>query len=230
VEHAAALAWPGLEQQWLGGWLLRAANGHTHRANSAVPLGMDATTADVPAIVAWYAERAQTPWLAVPDRLLTLRGTHAVHLESVVMVRDLPAGAADAATTLAPTPDATWLRLYEREVPAEVLTAVLDGAVVFATRDDAAVGRAAVTTSPSGVTWAGLSAVRVADDRRREGHARALCGALLDWAGGQGAEHCYVQVLIDNAPAIRLYEQMGFTAQHRERYLDGRYLTASGGP
>ena len=23
LEHAAALAWPGVEQQWLGGWLLR---------------------------------------------------------------------------------------------------------------------------------------------------------------------------------------------------------------
>ena len=38
LEHAAALAWPGVEQQWVGGWLLRSARGVTHRGNSAVPL------------------------------------------------------------------------------------------------------------------------------------------------------------------------------------------------
>jgi len=40
LEHAAALAWPGVEQQWLGGWLLRSGRGSTRRANSAVPLGL----------------------------------------------------------------------------------------------------------------------------------------------------------------------------------------------
>ena len=70
TEHAAALAWPGTEQQWIDGWLLRGAGGHTHRANSAVPLGVEAGTMPVPAIVDWYTQRGQTPWLSVPDRLL----------------------------------------------------------------------------------------------------------------------------------------------------------------
>ncbi len=38
LEHAAALGWPGTEQQWLDGWLLRYGLGSTRRANSAVPL------------------------------------------------------------------------------------------------------------------------------------------------------------------------------------------------
>ena len=48
TEHAAALAWPGTEQQWMDGWLLRGAGGHTHRANSAVPLGVEADAGAVP--------------------------------------------------------------------------------------------------------------------------------------------------------------------------------------
>jgi RimJ/RimL family protein N-acetyltransferase len=221
TEHAAALAWPGIERRWLDGWLLRAAGGHSHRANSAVPLGVEAGTHSVPAIIDWYTQRGQTPWLSVPDRLLTLPREVPPHLETVVMVRDLPAGEPDATVGLAPRPDATWLALYERQMSVDVLTAVVDGDVVFATRGDAAVGRAAITAAPDGTRWAGMSAVRVADQRRREGHARALCLALMAWAADRGAHRCYVQVLVDNAPAIALYEQLGFTTQHRARYIDG---------
>ena len=230
MEHAAAMAWPGTEQQWIDGWLLRAAGGHTHRANSAVPLGIEARTDTLPAIVDWYSRRGQTPWLAVPDRLLTLPEGAAAHMETVVMVRGLPAGAADRDVRFALRPDATWLRIYERDVPVEVLTAVVDGAVVFAARGDAAVGRAAVTTAPDDMRWAGLSAVRVADDHRHQGHARKLCSALMDWAGAQGAQNCYVQVLVDNAPALALYEQLGFTAQHRTRYIDGAHVRSDEDP
>lgn len=220
TEHAAALAWPGIEQQWIDGWLLRGAGGYTHRANSAVPLGVDAGLDAVPAIVDWYVRRSQTPWLSVPDRLLPLPATVSAHLETVVMVRDLPAGEPDETVTFAPSPDARWLRIYEREVPVDVLSAVVDGDVVFATRGDAAVGRAAVTSAPDGTRWAGISAVRVAQNRRREGHARALCSALMAWASERGAARCYVQVVVDNAPALALYELLGFSAQHRARYLD----------
>ena len=155
TEHAAALAWPGIERRWMGGWLLRAAGGHTHRANSAVPLGVEADTGAVPAIVDWYSQRGQTPWLAVPDRLLqspasgwapSLRGEYpqpkgvTTQLETVVMVRDLPAGESDPTVSLAKRPDEQWLRLYQRKIPVDVLTAVVGGVVVFGTRDDAAVG------------------------------------------------------------------------------------------
>jgi GNAT superfamily N-acetyltransferase len=224
TEHAAALAWPGTEQEWIGGWLCRSAGGYTHRANSAVPLEIGANTSAVSAIVDWYAQRGQPPWLAVADRLLELPRRADTHLETVVMVRDLPAGQADPATKLAPRPDDRWLALYQRRVPVEVLTATIDGAVVFATRDDAAVGRAAVTSAPDGRRWAGLSAVRVAEGHRRAGHARALCSALLAWATEHGADSCYVQVLADNAAALALYGQLGFATQHAARYVDGAHV------
>lgn len=222
VEHAAALAWPGRHREWLDGWLLRASDGHTHRGNSAVPLDINASTATVPAIRDWYARRGLTPWLAVPDRLVRLPESE-VHLESIVMVRALTdVDAVDV--TISPRPDATWLAVYERDVPVDVLTAVVDGQVGFGRIDDAAVGRAAVTPAHDGTRWVGLSAVRVAEDRRRRGHARTLCAGLLTWGARSGATHAYVQVLADNSGAIALYESMGFTAQHRERYVDASKL------
>ena len=106
-----------------------------------------------------------------------------------------------------------------------MLTAVVDGEVVFATRGDAAVGRAAVTAAPDGTRWAGLSAVRVAEgQRRRRPRTRSCARRCWRWAAEHGAMRCYVQVLADNAAAIALYEQLGFTTQHRARYIDARSL------
>ncbi len=224
TEHAAALAWPGTERQWLNGWLLRAADGHTHRGNSAVPLGVDADFGAVPSIVEWYGARGLTPWLSVPDRLIRLPVGVEPHLETVVMVRELTSGEPDSAVTLATQPDDQWLRLYQRDVPVDVLTAVVDGEVAFATIADAAVGRGAVTSAPDGGRWLGMSAVRVVEEQRRRGHARTLCAALLTWGAERGATRAYVQVLVDNAAAITLYESMGFTIQHRSRYVDARSL------
>ncbi|HEX2285158.1 MAG TPA: GNAT family N-acetyltransferase [Mycobacterium sp.] len=223
VEHAAALAWPGLEQRWLGGWLLRSANGVTHRGNSAVPLGVEASASMLSAIVDWYGSRGLTPWLSVPDRLFRLP-TVAPHLETVVMVHDLAFGEADGAVTLDPRPGDAWLALYRRDVPVDVLTAVVDGEVVFASLPDVAVGRAAVTDAPDGSRWVGLSAVRVTEQQRRRGYARVLCSALLAWGFQRGATRAYVQVLVDNAAGIMLYESMGFAVQHRSRYVDARNL------
>jgi len=223
LEHAAALAWPGLEQHWLDGWLLRFSGGQSHRANSAVPLDVHATLRSLPAIVDWYRTRDATPWLAVPDRLVRLPDGVPAALESMVMTSRFDATPV-ASAEVSPEPDERWMRIYARAVDVDVLTAVLDGELGFATLAGAAVGRCAVTRAPDGTRWAGLAAVRVDEGHRREGHALALCSALLGWAAERGATQAYVQVLSDNVAAMSLYRSMGFTTQHRVRYVDGRTL------
>ena len=222
LEHAAALAWPGTEQRWVNGWFLRAAHGHTSRANSAVPLEMSAILADLPEIVDWYRRRDLPAWLALPERLLRVAAEGVK--ENRVMVCDNLARPPHADVTFLDVPDAAWLTAYEREVPVEVLTAVVDGEVTFASIAGATVGRGAVTTAPGGTRWLGISSVRVADARRRRGHARAICEALLNWGAEHGATRCYVQVLADNSPAISLYESLGFGLHHRVRYVDAESL------
>jgi RimJ/RimL family protein N-acetyltransferase len=226
LEYAAARAWPGVEQQWIGGWLLRYGHGSTRRANSAVPLEVRGDLSALPAIVDWYRSRVVAPLLVAPDRLFRVPPGVPVDGENVVMTTELTTegSAAESTVTMAPRPDEQWLRIYERDVPLDVLTAVVEGEVTFASRGDAAVGRAAVTSAPDGTRWAGLAAVHVVEAQRRAGHARAVCEELLAWAAGRGATRGYAQVLADNAPAIALYESMGFTTQHRVRYVDARTL------
>jgi GNAT superfamily N-acetyltransferase len=218
LEHAAALAWPGVEQRWLDGWLLRFGLGSTRRANSAVPL-LPSPGMDTAAIADWYATRGVPALLAVPDRLYRPPPGLPIDGENIVMARRLTPGPVDPAVALTSHPDDAWSSLHPRQVPLEVLTAVVDGEVIFATVEGAAVGRGAVTVSPNGTRWAGLSSVHVAEDARRRGLARTVCDGLLAWAADRGATHAYVQVLADNTAAIRLYQSMGFGEHHRSRYV-----------
>ncbi len=88
LEHAAAAAWPGIEQTWLDGWLLRAGSS-TMTTNSAVPLDISAKADAIPSIIAWYARRNLTPRLAIPDRLLQLPAGLRDDGAEQVLVRDL---------------------------------------------------------------------------------------------------------------------------------------------
>lgn len=220
LEHAAALAWPGTETQWLDGWLLRAAGGHTSRANSAVPLLFSSSTETLPEIIAWYRQRGLEPWLALPERLLPIKA--AGIKPTRVLTRPLARATAPDAE-LADRPSAAWLATYRRDVPTEVLTAVVDGTLAFATLAGA-VGRGAVTTAPDGTRWLGVSCVRVAEQARRAGLGRRVCAALQAWGSEQGATRAYVQVLDDNGAALSLYESLGYRLHHRHRYVPAAQL------
>ncbi len=219
LEHAAAAAWPGAERAWLDGWLLRAGAGAGLAVNSAVPLDLSANTETVPAIAAWYQGRGLTPRLGIPDRLLPLPpGLTGGHRERV-MVRDLSDMAArepDPSVAVSARPDDFWLRTYRSDIPVEVLTAVVDGELMFGTHPGGAVARAAVTEAPDGTRWVGLSALRGNDDRA----VADLCEALLARGAGCGATRGYL--CGDDTGATALTDALGFRLHHRRRYVPAR--------
>jgi GNAT superfamily N-acetyltransferase len=67
--------------------------------------------------------------------------------------------------------------------------------------------------------WVGFRGIEVAPEHRRHGLARTVMAALLEWAAERGATTAYLQVLGHNAPALALYEGMGFTTHHAYAYL-----------
>jgi N-acetylglutamate synthase len=213
LEHAAALAWPGVEQRWLDGWLLRAGHGVTYDANSAVPLQVSASTTTLPAIVDWYTRRGLTPRLAIADRLLRLPGVG--EQANAVLTRDVSSADSVPSVRLSARPDDAWLRCYQQDVPVDVLTAVVDGELVFGTHAEKAVARASVTDAPDGTRWVGLSAMRVTD----ESAGRTLCEALLAWGAARGATHGYIRVRDDDRATAGLAHSMGFALHHRARYF-----------
>ena len=228
VEHAAALAWPGVQHGWFDGWWVRAGAGSTLRANSAVPLDMFAHASSIAAIIDWYGKQGLPPRLAVPERLLKVPEDIPTECESRTLVGDLAADGVEAtdvsAVILATQPDERWLAGYARAVPAEVLTAVAGGQVMFASIPGAAVARGAVTESPDGTRWLGVSEVRVAAEQRGRGHARAVCAALRSWGREHGATRGYAQVRDGDTAGLLFFQSLGFNPQHRTRYLDARLL------
>ncbi|MEE2031013.1 N-acetylglutamate synthase, CG3035 family [Rhodococcus chondri] len=235
LEHAAAAGWPGLEQDWVDGWLVRAGAGFTGRANSATPLGERGTVADPadPAVAArlrgWFAARGLPLRLLLPDRLARVPHGWTVGDEVLVMAADLenvPLPDGGTPVLVEPVADDQWLSMYRGgDVPAAraVLGSVADGTLGFGRigapgQPPLAIGRAAVTDSPDGRRWVGLTAVEVAPEHRRHGLGTLLCGALLRWARDRGATHAYLQVHADNSAARALYRDLGFLDHHRYRY------------
>lgn len=231
LEYAATDGWPGLEQEWIDGWFLRAGSSFTGRANSAVPLHESATLAALPAISRWYQDRGQRPLLLLPDRLSPVPDGWQTWDEVVVLAADienltLPSG--PSMLTVDDQPGPQWLSLYRyrgNQPPVwapKMLTQVRNGTVGFGhlsgPDQTIAVARAALTTAPDDRQWVGLTAVEVGAEHRRRGIGTLICAEMIRWGRERGATHIYLQVAQDNAAALAMYANLGLVEHHRYRY------------
>jgi N-acetylglutamate synthase len=244
LEREVARSWRAPEEERLGGWLLRAGEGFTGRANSALAAGAPGLPlADaVETVRHWYAARGLPPMVAVPyplgrpeasavDRFLAGRGWTVRPGAATVMVTALaaeglpapagPPGVRGAEVRVEPEPGDDWLRLYRyrgQDLPPIarrlLLSAPWQG--FGSIRDD---GRVIATGRVAGAgDWAGLTAVEVHPAYRRRGLASAVTAALAAHAAGQGATGLYLQVEDGNTGARALYRRVGFTGHHGYHY------------
>jgi N-acetylglutamate synthase len=237
LERIAALGWRGLEEEWLGDWLLRAGGGFTGRANSVLPLGDPGVPLPdaLRAVEDWYGARRLPLTVAVPLPLqadlypeLLARGWRTDYDADVLVADVATLAAQDAGTSetvrIDARPDEAWLSLYHYrggELPPSAIDVLTNGDTIgFASviRDGAvvAVGRGAVAEG-----WLGLTAIEVAHGVRRQGLGAAVIRALVAWGGVNGARSAYLQVSPENAPALALYARLGFGYHHRYVYLFG---------
>jgi GNAT superfamily N-acetyltransferase len=235
-ERMAALHWRGVEQDRLGGWLLRAAGGWTGRANSALPLGDPGLPAEaaVAHVEAWYRERGLTPLIAFPaglseppgtlEELLIERGWPVTRPPAMVMTAGIGGVAAlpcEHEIGLAAEPDEQWLATYRfsgQPLPAvakEVLLSAPEQVFASVRRDGRTIATGRLSMAGG---WAGITAVEVAADWRRGGLATSVTAALAAEAAGHGIEHVFLQVEEDNAAARALYSRCGFTPRHHYHY------------
>jgi GNAT superfamily N-acetyltransferase len=183
----------------------------------------------VAAVERWYAERDLRPRAPVP-----LHGAEAADeafgaagwsRDEDVCVLAAPLGgwpAGDAEVELADEPDDAWLVGYRyrgsRLPPVARQGLVNAEGPVFASVQAAPGPLAAVARGALVEGWLCVTAVTVAEEHRRRGLATAVMAALGDWARDRGATACVLQVVASNAPAMGLYDRLGFTEHHRYYY------------
>jgi GNAT superfamily N-acetyltransferase len=232
LEAVAARGLRPADEQRLGGWVLRANDGFTHRANSVLPLRRPELPLDEALQRAhdWYAERGLPLQLHIPiqarrllDAELGERGWPADQLTRIFAARlDALPAPEDRAPDVAiePDPDDAWLGLYRDGRGAEPSARALlirHDTIAFASIRVAgrtvAVGRGVVDDG-----WLGVMAVEVDPGERRQGLAAAVMAALWHWGGALGARRTYLQVSADNAPALALYAKLGYWAHHDYHY------------
>ncbi|MCM0020245.1 MAG: GNAT family N-acetyltransferase [Tagaea sp.] len=228
-------AWPALRTTLRDGWVLRFAEGHTKRANSASALwpGAGPLAARVDAFEADYRRAGLTPIfrltpLAEPglDDTLAARG-YSRFDESLVMTRDLSRTAARGApgVELEPNPDAGWLDdlaraacagARETAILARMLAGLVPRAAFVRVKENAAARAFAMGALEDG--HLGIFEVLTVPEARGRGLARRAIEALFAWAGANGATRAYLQVTDDNAAARALYAYLGFATAYRYHY------------
>lgn len=239
----AARAWPPVESERLGDWLLRAASGFTRRANSVLPLGDPGLPLDeaLAHVTRWYGARGLPAYIqtatgaeGTQERLcaeLEQRGwmrevSAELRIAALAPIGDLDADA--SGVRLLRVADDAWLARYQRardhgasDMKAAGRKVIANGpSVWFASvprgtgESSAAIGRCVVDGR-----WAGFMAVEVAPEYRRQGLASAVMAALARRALEEGASASWLQVESDNAGARALYDGMGFATHHHYHHF-----------
>jgi RimJ/RimL family protein N-acetyltransferase len=74
--------------------------------------------------------------------------------------------------------------------------------------------------------FAVLGNILTAAEARRQGYATAITSALVTRLFEQGFSHVILNVFVDNADAVRVYQRLGFQARHR--LVEGQSVLTDG--
>jgi ribosomal protein S18 acetylase RimI-like enzyme len=228
IEEISLDAWPPLRQIIYDGWLCRFAAGYTRRANSVNPIY--AGRLDAAEKIAWceqlYRNRQLRPVFKItpfvdPGNLDELLDQAGYQLESLtsVQVLDLAALSPQAVEPVRhwETPAPEWVGAFTRMNQVSTANrAALQGILAniapkccFMTllHQDQAVACGLGVLEGLHV---GLFDIVTDPAYRGQGFGGRLLAAILNWAKTQGAQQAYLQVMLNNQPALKLYARLGF--------------------
>lgn len=233
-ERAGLVAWPGIEVEWDGAWVRRAAGGYTKRANSLqcfdVSDGGDAA-ARLEAAHAWFIARGLPPVVRTTPlesvelkAALDARGWATIdhsHLYAMPLGENEPDPDGQLFELLDPAFLAAQQALQghgeEMMRRMRALLAIMavpaTGIVVYRDGEAVATGLMAVG---EGIVVTGN--VITDKTRRRQGLAAAMMRTGLAWAKQQGATVAALNVQADNVAAKALYGSLGYRHQYDYSY------------
>jgi len=209
------------------GWLLPMDSGTVGRARSAVPLQHEPPElALLPSLLARYEARGFAPAFRLPD--LPAFETLQQALQQQGFVRQQPTltqtapiqvlltDDADPAAALAEAPDAAWMAMFLGEgldpVDGESRARSLSRATGTRFGSLREGGHTLACGAASfGQGWLGVHGMRTAAAQRGRGLAGRLLRAMAREAAQRGIQQAFLQVDASNAPALALYQRLGFS-------------------
>jgi ribosomal protein S18 acetylase RimI-like enzyme len=243
LEELAANAWPAEVVQNVDGWRLRYTQNVTRRANSVWPNGpgqYHQLEEKLAVVEDFYARRN------CPARYQICPAAHPTNLDDILAERgytvDAPTAVqiAPLATVLARTAsnsaykitigknfDERWFAAYCQSEGVSGPPAVVRRGILQRVGPRAGFAlleiEEQIVTVGLGVVergWLGLFSLTTRPEFRRQGAATALIHGLSQWSQQHGATQMYLQVMATNAPASRLYQQLGFETLYHYHYRE----------
>ncbi|TYP73993.1 GNAT family N-acetyltransferase [Paenibacillus methanolicus] len=235
IEELSLNNWPALSTVLYDGWVLRFAEGYTKRANSVSPIygGKRDLAPKIDACERIYRENGLRPVFKLTasapdglDRLLSDRGYEQVDMTSVqtlelIRLREpMP-----AECRIETHPSDSWVADFCRLTGTSahhqaIMTRMLGkirtgtGFITFHAEGKAvACGFGVIERG-----YIGLYDIVTDPAYRNRGFAEQMILHLLHWGKKEGARFGYLAVVLNNAPALRLYAKLGYREAYRYWY------------
>jgi ribosomal protein S18 acetylase RimI-like enzyme len=247
LEKLMAKGWQALDRGGLGDWVLRASEGFTGRANSALVVGDPSLPLDkaIDFVERWYSDRGRPAIFQihgergfvvdeVPAAAALLARGYAVgggrdDWQRVLIMTGLSAAVPPLTEDSPPvTADAElkldWLMAYGQQRPivpgaTEAVLTGSDGQLFLSVRDPQSDRVIALARMSIHPGWAGIFGLWVHPDHRRSGLATTIVSAVAMVARENTMPAIYLQVSADNADGVAFWERLGFGVHHEYTYL-----------
>lgn len=236
AERLAHRTWPCRDEETFGEWILRAADGYSRRANSALAIGEppEGIPASIDHVTAWFRAREVEPCLKITplapaslDETLEVSGWTVATPSLVLRLAELPVtpeAEGDAEMVWSKVVEADWferLSTWDEETPetSEHHRALLErmpDARFVAMRHGGRIAGGAVVSLDG--EHAHLYDVVVDPTRRGQGLGTRLLRQILSGLDREGVRDVTLQVLESNEVARSLYRKLGFVEVHRYHY------------
>lgn len=247
LEKLMAKGWQPVDRGGVGDWVLRASDGFTGRANSALVVGDPSLPVDKAIDFAekWYSDRGrpaifqvhgdtgfdpadQPAVAALLERGYVVGGGRESWQRVLVMTGPSAAVPPLTEQSAPVTADAElqldWLTTYgqQRSIVPGATEAVLtgsDGQLFLSVRDPESTAIIGLARLAIHPGWAGIFGLWVHPDHRRTGLATTIVSAAAMVARENNMPAMYIQVSGDNAAGVAFWTDLGFTVHHEYTYL-----------
>jgi N-acetylglutamate synthase len=236
IEEFSMNAWPSFQTMLYDGWIIRFADGYTKRANSVHPLYHSSLDLDEKLRFcesAYQKKKLPAVFKITPvtcpgdlDERLVSRGYRKDSPTSVQVVEleDTSLQVASAVNGEESLSD-EWLESYcclnsvveeQRARLRRILLHIVPRHCFMSLRLNGQ-----IIACGLGVLQAehlGLFDIVTASTMRGRGYGRQIVESILAWGKRHGVRRAYLQVMLNNAPALHLYSKLGFVEQYQYWY------------